>query len=123
LCTFIAHLLVHYTILPPHLPSFPTRRSSDLFHYTVFGTVVFSVFAGTYFWFPKMTGRMLNERLGKWHFWLTFIGFHTTFLVQHWLGNQGMARRYADYLDADGFTVLNQISSLGALTLGISMLP
>ena len=93
------------------------------FHYTVFGTVVFSVFAGTYFWFPKMTGRMLNERLGKWHFWLTFIGFHTTFLVQHWLGNQGMARRYADYLDADGFTVLNQISSLGALTLGISMLP
>ncbi|HJC28931.1 MAG TPA: cytochrome c oxidase subunit I [Candidatus Dietzia intestinipullorum] len=93
------------------------------FHYTVFGTVVFAAFAGTYFWFPKMTGRMLDEGLGKWHFWLMFIGFHTTFLVQHWLGNQGMARRYADYLDTDGFTVLNQISTVGSFVLGIAMLP
>ncbi|AWH94012.1 cytochrome c oxidase subunit I [Dietzia lutea] len=93
------------------------------FHYVLFGTVVFATFAGIYFWFPKMTGRMLDERLGKWHFWLTFIGFHTTFLVQHWLGNQGMPRRYADYLDSDGFTVLNQISSVGSFILGIAMLP
>lgn len=92
-------------------------------HYTLFGTIVFSVFAGTYFWFPKMTGRMLDERLGKWHFWLMFVGFHTTFLVQHWLGNQGMPRRYADYLETDNFTVLNQVSTVGALLLGVAMLP
>ena len=65
------------------------------FHYVVFGTVVFAMFAGFYFWWPKMTGRMLDERLGKVHFWLLFIGFHTTFLVQHWLGVEGMPRRYA----------------------------
>src|SRR5699024_2592492 len=59
------------------------------FHYTLFGTVVFASFAGVYFWFPKMTGRMLDERLGKIHFWITFIGFQGTFLVQHWVGNMG----------------------------------
>ena len=68
------------------------------FHYVLFGTIVFATYAGIYFWFPKMTGRMLDETLGKVHFWLTFVGFHTTFLVQHWLGNEGMPRRYADYL-------------------------
>ncbi|AHW62700.1 Cytochrome c oxidase, subunit 1 [Corynebacterium glyciniphilum AJ 3170] len=93
------------------------------FHYTLFGTLVFASYAGVYFWFPKMTGRMLDEKLGKIHFWLTFIGFHTTFLVQHWLGNMGMPRRYADYLDSDGFTLLNQVSTVGALILGISVLP
>ena len=93
------------------------------FHYTLFGTIVFATFAGVYFWFPKMTGRMYDETLGKWHFWLIFIGFHTTFLVQHWLGNQGMPRRYADYLDSDNFTVLNQISTVGSFILGIAMLP
>ena len=93
------------------------------FHYVLFGTIVFASFAGVYFWFPKMTGRMLDETLGKWHFWLMFTGFHATFLVQHWLGNQGMARRYADYLDTDNFTVLNQISTVGSFVLGIAMLP
>jgi len=93
------------------------------FHYVLFGTVVFATFAGIYYWFPKMTGRMYDETLGKWHFWLIFIGFHTTFLVQHWLGNQGMPRRYADYLDTDNFTVLNQISTVGSFILGIAMLP
>jgi cytochrome c oxidase subunit 1 len=93
------------------------------FHYVLFGTIVFAVFGGVYFWFPKMTGRMLDERLGKVHFWLTFIGFHTTFLVQHWLGNEGMPRRYADYLASDGFTTLNTISTIGSFILGASMLP
>ncbi|MEV4134568.1 cytochrome c oxidase subunit I [Dactylosporangium sp. NPDC049742] len=92
-------------------------------HYVLFGTIVFAAFAGVYFWFPKITGRMLGERLGKAHFWLTFVGFHTTFLVQHWLGTRGMPRRYADYLPTDGFTVYNTISSVGALILGLSMLP
>ncbi|MFJ5135953.1 cytochrome c oxidase subunit I [Streptomyces sp. NPDC088707] len=93
------------------------------FHYVVFGTVVFATFAGFYFWWPKMTGTMLDERLGKIHFWTLFVGFHTTFLVQHWLGAEGMPRRYADYLEADGFTALNTVSSIGAFLLGMSTLP
>jgi len=92
------------------------------FHYTVFGTVVFLFFAGLYFWWPKMTGKMLDERLGKIHFWILFIGFQVTFLVQHWLGVQGMPRRYGDYLPADDFTLLNQISTFGAAMLGVSTL-
>jgi cytochrome c oxidase subunit 1 len=93
------------------------------FHYVLFGTIVFAVYAGVYFWFPKFTGRYLDERLGKLHFWLTFIGFHSTFLVMHWLGNEGMPRRYADYLPTDGFTTLNTISTIGSFVLGASFLP
>jgi cytochrome c oxidase subunit 1 len=93
------------------------------FHYVLFGTIVFATFGGIYFWFPKMTGRMLNEPLGKFHFWATFIGFHLTFLVQHWVGNEGMPRRYADYLPSDGFTTLNMVSTVGAFVLGASTLP
>ncbi|WTY85117.1 cytochrome c oxidase subunit I [Sphaerisporangium sp. NBC_01403] len=93
------------------------------FHYVVFGTVVFAMFAGFYFWWPKFTGRMLNDTLGKWHFWLLFIGFHTTFLVQHLLGTEGFPRRYADYSPTDGFTTLNLVSSIGAFILGASTLP
>ncbi|WP_424920139.1 cbb3-type cytochrome c oxidase subunit I, partial [Streptomyces sp. wa13] len=93
------------------------------FHYVVFGTVVFAMFAGFHFWWPKFTGRMLDERLGKMTFWTLFIGFHGTFLVQHWLGAEGMPRRYADYLAADGFTTLNTISSISSFLLGLSMLP
>ncbi|KUM73255.1 cytochrome c oxidase subunit I [Streptomyces sp. ISL-22] len=92
-------------------------------HYVLFGTVVFAMFGGFYFWWPKLTGKMLDERLGKIHFWTLFVGFQTTFLVQHWLGEQGMPRRYADYLAADGFTLLNTISSIGAFLLGLSTLP
>ncbi|HTI27699.1 MAG TPA: cytochrome c oxidase subunit I [Kutzneria sp.] len=93
------------------------------FHYVLFGTIVFATFGGIYFWFPKITGRLLDEPLGKLHFWTTFIGFHTTFLVQHWLGDMGMPRRYADYLASDGFTTLNTISTIGAYILGASTLP
>lgn len=93
------------------------------FHYVVFGTVVFAMFAGFYFWWPKWTGKMLDEKLGKLHFWWLFIGFHTTFLVQHWLGVEGMPRRYSDYLASDGFTDLNIVSSVGAVLLGSSMIP
>ena len=93
------------------------------FHYVVFGTVVFAMFSGFYFWWPKWTGKMLNERLGKIHFWMLFIGFHTTFLIQHWLGVMGMPRRYATYQPQDGFTWMNQLSTVGAMILGVSMLP
>jgi cytochrome c oxidase subunit 1 len=93
------------------------------FHYVLFGTVVFAMFAGFYFWWPKFTGRMLNETLGKIHFWLLFIGFHTTFLIQHWLGIKGFPRRYADYLATDGWTNMNMISTVGSTLLAISMIP
>lgn len=93
------------------------------FHYTLFGTVVFAMFAGYYYWWPKITGRMLDPTWGKIHFWTLFIGFHTTFLVQHWLGVEGMQRRIADYGAWEGFTTLNQVSTFGAFLLGISMLP
>jgi cytochrome c oxidase subunit 1 len=92
------------------------------FHYVIFGTVVFAMFSGFYFWWPKFTGRMLDERLGKWHFWTLFIGFHTTFLIQHWLGTIGFPRRYADYLPEDGFTIFNQVSTVGAFILASSTL-
>ncbi|MEU5431153.1 cytochrome c oxidase subunit I [Streptomyces olivoreticuli] len=92
-------------------------------HYVLFGTVVFAMFGGFYFWWPKWTGRMLDERLGRIHFFTLFTGFQITFLVQHWLGESGMPRRYADYLAADGFTTLNTVSSIGAFLLGISTLP
>ncbi|MFF0462606.1 aa3-type cytochrome oxidase subunit I [Streptomyces mexicanus] len=93
------------------------------FHYVVFGTVVFAMFAGFHFWWPKWTGKLLDERLGKMTFWMLFVGFHTTFLVQHWLGAEGMPRRYADYLAVDGFTALNMVSTIGSFLLGLSMLP
>lgn len=93
------------------------------FHYVLFGTVVFSMFAGFYFWWPKWYGYKLDEKLALLHFWLIFLGFHLTFLVQHWLGVEGMQRRIADYLPQEGFTFLNQISTVGSFMLGISMLP
>ncbi|MBM3703768.1 MAG: cytochrome c oxidase subunit I [Actinobacteria bacterium] len=93
------------------------------FHYVVFGTVVFAMFGGFYFWWPKFTGRMLNETLGKIHFWTVLIGFHMTFLIQHWLGIIGMPRRYADYLASDGFTGMNMISTVGAFLLAFSTIP
>jgi cytochrome c oxidase subunit 1 len=93
------------------------------FHYVLFGTIVFATYAGIYFWFPKMTGRMMNDTLGRVHFWLTFLGFHGTFLVQHWLGAEGMPRRYVDYLPTDGFTALNTFSSISSFVLGASLIP
>ncbi|MET8542423.1 cytochrome c oxidase subunit I [Kitasatospora sp. NPDC004799] len=92
-------------------------------HYVLFGTVVFATFAGFYFWWPKLTGKMLDERLGKAHFWILFPGFQATFLVMHWLGAQGMPRRYATYLAVDGFTALNVCASVGSFLLGVSNLP
>jgi cytochrome c oxidase subunit 1 len=91
------------------------------FHYVLFGTVVFAMFSGFYFWWPKMTGKMLDNRLGKLHFWLLFLGFHGTFLVQHWLGVIGMPRRIAHYPDLPAIaTTLNDVSSISSFVLGAS---
>jgi cytochrome c oxidase subunit I len=91
------------------------------FHYVLFGTVVFTMFSGFYFWWPKWTGKKLDETLGKWHFWTLFIGFQMTFLVMHWLGVMGMPRRVATYpLLPHLATTLNDISSIGSFILGAS---
>jgi cytochrome c oxidase subunit 1 len=92
-------------------------------HYVLFGGSVFALYAGVFYWFPKITGRKLNERLGTVQFWMTFIGFQLTFFVQHILGLDGMPRRVASYVAADGFTTLNRISTIGAALLGASTLP
>ncbi|WP_422117358.1 cytochrome c oxidase subunit I [Brachybacterium sp. UNK5269] len=93
------------------------------FHYVMAGTVVFEMFAGFYFWWPKMFGYKLSEGIGKVHFWLLTIGFHMTFLIQHWLGVAGAPRRYVNYLAEDGFWWMNQISTVGAFIMGASTLP
>ena len=93
------------------------------FHYVIFGTVAFEMFAGFYFWWPKMFGYKLSEGLGKIHFWILMIGFHLTFLVQHWIGVLNGPRRYVNYLAEDGLGWMNQLSTVGAFILGASTLP
>jgi cytochrome c oxidase subunit 1/cytochrome c oxidase subunit I+III len=91
-------------------------------HYVMFGGTVFAIFAGFYYWYPKFTGRMLSEKWGRVHFWLTVVGFNGTFLVQHLLGMMGMPRRVYTYPDLPWWGSLNFISTAGAFTLGASVL-
>ena len=90
------------------------------FHYVLFSGAIFSIMGGAYYWLPKWTGHMYDEKLGKVHFWLTAISFNITFFPQHFLGLAGMPRRIPDY--APQFTEFNQISSVGAFLLGLSQL-
>jgi cytochrome c oxidase subunit I len=92
-------------------------------HYVFFGGSVFGVFAATYYWFPKMTGRKLNEPLGKVHFWIHFIGFNLTFFPHHLLGLSGMPRRIADYADRPDWVIWNVVSTVGAFMIAVSILP
>ncbi|MGH7561670.1 MAG: cytochrome c oxidase subunit I [Gemmatimonadales bacterium] len=92
------------------------------FHYVLFGGSIFGLTAGAYYWFPKMFGRMLSERLGKLHFWLMFIGFNVTFFPMHFLGLNGMPRRVYTYQAGLNFEFWNQVQTWGALLLGASFL-
>jgi cytochrome c oxidase subunit 1 len=89
-------------------------------HYVLFGGSLFTIYAGVYYWFPKMTGRMFDERLGKIHFWTTFVGFNVTFGPMHLIGLQGMPRRVADY--SAQFATWNLIISLASFVIGLSTL-
>jgi cytochrome c oxidase subunit I+III len=91
-------------------------------HYVQVGAFVFPLFAAMYFWFPKIFGRLLSERLGKWHFWLFFIGMNVTFFPMHFLGMMGMTRRVYTYLPESGWAPLNQLASLGALVMTAGIL-
>src|SRR5215217_5661301 len=92
------------------------------FHYVLFGGSIFGILAGLYFWLPKLTGRMMDEKIGKLHFWLTFIGFNATFFPMHFLGLQGMPRRQYTYSKESGFGDWSLFVSIGALVLGFSFL-
>src|SRR3984957_15070819 len=81
-------------------------------HYVLVGGTIFALFAGIYYWFPKITGRLLDESIGRWHFWLVVVGFNATFFVQHFLGLLGMPRRVYTYPDLPGWGALNLTSTL-----------
>jgi len=92
------------------------------FHYVIVGGIIFALFAAFYYWYPKMTGRMLSETLGKWHFWLFVIGFHATFDTMHIPGVLGMPRRIYTYEPGRGWDTMNLIVSIGAFIQGIAIL-
>ncbi|HXW83470.1 MAG TPA: cytochrome c oxidase subunit I [Candidatus Binataceae bacterium] len=92
------------------------------FHYVLFGGVMFSILAGIYYWWPKITGTMLSERIGKWQFWLTIIGFNGTFFPMHFLGMWGMPRRIYTYGAGLGWTSLNRLETVCAFILGFAFL-
>lgn len=91
------------------------------FHYVLIGGGVFPLFGAFYYWFPKITGRMLSETLGKWHFWLFAIGMNMTFFPMHILGLEGMTRRIYTYLPGTGWGPLNMLASIGALVMFVSV--
>jgi len=91
------------------------------FHYVLFGGSVFGIFAGLYYWWPKMFGKLLDERLGKWHFWLLFIGFNVTFFPQHMLGLEGMPRRIYTYENGE-WEGYNLTSTIGSWIMGVAIL-
>jgi cytochrome c oxidase subunit 1 len=92
------------------------------FHYVLFGGSIFGLFSGIYYWWPKITGRLLDERLGLWHFWLMLIGFNVTFFPQHFLGIIGMPRRIYTYAPDLGWNFWNLVSTLGSLVIVLSFL-
>src|SRR4029453_4344000 len=91
-------------------------------HYVLFGGSVFGIFAGLYYWFPKMSGRMMSEGLGKASFWTMFVGFNLTFLIQHSMGLSGMPRRIYDYSSDLNVGTFNLISTIGSFILGVGVL-
>jgi cytochrome c oxidase subunit 1/cytochrome aa3-600 menaquinol oxidase subunit 1 len=92
------------------------------FHYVIISSTILGIFAGIYYWYPKITGYRLNETLGKWHFWLFLFGFHMTFLPMHITGMQGMPRRVFTYQVEDGVSTTNMISTIGAFLMGLGVL-
>jgi cytochrome c oxidase subunit 1 len=92
------------------------------FHYVLIGGAVFPLFGAFYYWFPKITGRMLNETVGKWNFWLLFIGFNLTFFPMHQLGLKGMPRRVYTYLPESGWGDLNVLATAGGVIMAVSVL-
>jgi cytochrome c oxidase subunit 1 len=113
---------VTHSIVPADWQQTDTYYIVAHFHYVLFGGSMFGLFAGLYYWFPKLWGRMYNERLGKAHFWLMLIGFNITFAPMHWLGLQGMVRRTWTYAAETGLGPWNFVVTVGAFIIAFSIL-
>jgi cytochrome c oxidase subunit 1 len=113
---------VTHAIVPSDYQQTDTYYIVAHFHYVLFGGAIFGLFSGIYYWWPKITGRLLNERTGKLHFWLMLIGFNLTFAPMHILGLQGMVRRTYQYPKGYGFDAWNLVSTIGAFTIALSIL-
>ena len=113
---------VTHAVVPSDWQQTDTYYIVAHFHYVLFGGAIFGLFAGIYYWFPKLTGRMYNEALGKWHFWLMFIGMNLTFGPMHWLGLQGMVRRTWVYPEEAGIGAWNMVATVGSFVIAVSVL-
>ncbi|NBQ63863.1 MAG: cytochrome ubiquinol oxidase subunit I, partial [Proteobacteria bacterium] len=91
-------------------------------HYVLFGGAIMGLFAGLYYWWPKMFGRALDERIGNWHFWAQLLAFNITFFPMHWLGMEGMPRRIYTYFPNQGFDFWNPVATIGSYLLGGAVL-
>ncbi len=113
---------VTHSIVPSDWQQTDTYYIVAHFHYVIFGGSVFAIFSGLYYWFPKLSGRLMNERIGKVHFWLMFIGFNLTFGPMHWLGLQGMVRRTWKYAPEAGLETWNVAVTVGGFIIALSIL-
>ena len=113
---------VTHSIVPHDAQQTDTYYVVAHLHYVLFGGAIFGLFAGLYYWWPKVFGRLLSEGLGKVHFWLMFIGFNLTFAPMHILGLQGMPRRIYTYPDGMGFNLWNMVATVGAFVIALSVL-
>ncbi len=112
---------VTHAVVPSDWQQTDTYYIVAHFHYVIFGGAVFGLFGGLYYWFPKITGRLMNERLGKVHFWLMLLGFNLTFGPMHWLGLQGMVRRTWKYAPETGLEPWNLAVTVGAFIIALSI--
>ncbi|MEO8355155.1 MAG: cytochrome c oxidase subunit I [Chloroflexota bacterium] len=113
---------IHLAVVPVDWQLTDTYYVVSHLHYVLFGGALFGIFSGVYYWFPKMTGRRLQEGLGKWHFWLMFIGMNLVFMPMHILGLQGMPRRIYTYGAGRGWEVWNFVETIGAFIIATSIM-
>ena len=113
---------VTHAVVPSDWQQTDTYYIVAHFHYVIFGGSLFALFGGAYYWYPKLRGRLMSERIGKLHFWLTFVGFNLTFAPMHWLGLQGMVRRTWKYSGELGLERWNFLSTVGAFIIAVSVL-
>ncbi len=113
---------VHMAVLPVDWQITDTYYVVSHIHYVLFGGAIFGLFAAMFYWFPKMSGRRLSETLGKWQFWLMFIGMNLTFMPMHFLGLLGMPRRIYTYADNLGWGTWNLVETIGAYTIALGVL-
>src|SRR6266404_9125344 len=111
---------VTHSIVPSDYQQTDTYYIVAHFHYVLFGGAIFGLMSGIYYWYPKLTGKLLSEKLGKTHFWLMLLGFNLTFAPFHILGLQGMARRYYRYPAHQGFDFWNMVSTIGSFVIAFS---